>query len=95
MKLQLDNVMVRLSLDSEQRTQMALRKEIANAIYKTGRRGLADVALSTKMWNGGDDTDYTPEEVDAIKDFVEKNFIPAVIVAVDEMIENAGKVSQG
>ena len=49
MKLQLDNVMVRLSLDSEQRTQMELRKEIANAIYKTGRRGLADVALSTKM----------------------------------------------
>ena len=38
MKLQLDNVMVRLSLDSEQRTQMELRKEIANAIYKTGRR---------------------------------------------------------
>ena len=57
MKLQLDNVMVRLSLDSEQRTQMELRKEIANAIYKTGRRGLADVALSTKMWNGSNDTD--------------------------------------
>lgn len=40
MKLQLDNVMARLSLDSEQRTAMELRKKIANAIYKTGRRGL-------------------------------------------------------
>ena len=89
MKLQLDNVMVRLSLDSEQRTQMELRKEIANAIYKPGRRGLADVALSTKMWNGSNDTDYTDEEVSAIKDFVEKNFIPAVIVAVNEVIEKA------
>ena len=89
MKLQLDNVMVRLSLDSEQRTQMELRKEIANAIYKTGRRGLAYVALSTKMWNGSNDTDYTDEEVSAIKEFVEKNFIPAVIVAVNEVIEKA------
>ncbi len=89
MKLQLDNVMARLSLDSEQRTAMELRKEIANAIYKTGRRGLADVALSTKMWNGSNDTDYTDEEVSAIKEFVEKNFIPAVIVAVNEVIEKA------
>lgn len=89
MKLQLDNVMVRLSLDSEQRTEMELRKEIANAIYKTGRRGLADVSLSTKMWNGSNDTDYTDEEVSAIKEFVEKNFIPAVIVAVNEVIEKA------
>lgn len=89
MKLQLDNVMVRLSLDSEQRTQMELRKEIANAIYKTGRRGLADVALSTRMWNGSNDTDFTDEVVSAIKDFVEKNFIPAVIVAVYEVIEKA------
>lgn len=95
MKLQLDKVMVRLSLDSEQRTQMELRKEIANAIYKTGRRGLADVALSTKMWNGSNDTDYTDEEVSAIKEFVEKNFIPAVIVAVVEVIESSGKVNQG
>ena len=89
MKLQLDKVMVRLSLDSEQRTQVELRKEIANAIYKTGRRGLADVALSTKVWNGSNDTDYTDEEVSAIKEFVEKNFIPAVIVAVNEVIEKA------
>ena len=89
MKPQLDNVMVRLSLDSEQRTAMELRKEIANAIYKTGRRGLADVALSTKMWNGSNDTDYTDEEVSAIKEFVEKNFIPAVIVSVNEVIEKA------
>ena len=76
-------------MDSEQRTQMELRKEIANAIYKTGRRGLADVALSTKMWNGSNDTDYTDEEVSAIKEFVEKNFIPAVIVSVNEVIEKA------
>ena len=94
MKLQLDNVMVRLSLDSEQRTAMEMRKEIANAIHKTGRRGLADVALSTKMWNGSNDTDYTDEEVSAIKEFVEKNFIPAVIVAVNEVIESSGKISQ-
>lgn len=93
MKLQLDKVMVRLSLDSEQRTPMALRKEIANAIYKTGRRGLADVALSTKMWNGNEETDYTDEEVDAIKSFVDSNFIPAVIVAVGEVIDNARKMS--
>lgn len=89
MKVQLDNVMVRLSLDSEQRTAMELRKEIANAIYQNGRRGLADVALSTKMWNGNNDTDYTDDEVSAIKEFVEKNFIPAVIVAVNEVIEKA------
>lgn len=76
-------------MDSEQRTAMELRKEIANAIYKTGRRGLADVALSTKMWNGSNDTDYTDEEVSAIKEFVEKNFIPAVIVSVNEVIEKA------
>ena len=41
------------------------------------------------MWNGSNDTDYTDEEVSAIKDFVEKNFIPAVIVAVNEVIEKA------
>lgn len=78
--------MVRLSLDSEERTPMALRKEIANAIYKTGKRGLADVALSIKMWNGSDDTDYSKEEVDAIRQFVEHSFIPAVIVAVHDVI---------
>ena len=87
MKLKLDKVMVRFSLDSEELTPMALRKEIANAIYKTGKRGLADVALSTK--NGSDDTDYSDEEVDAIKRFVEQNFIPAVIVAVQDVIKNA------
>ena len=86
MKLKLDKVMVRLSLDSEERTPMALRKEIANAIYKIGKRGLADVALSTKMWNGSDDTDYSEEEVAAIKQFVEQNFVPAVIVAVLDII---------
>ena len=89
MKLKLDKAMVRFSLDSEELTPMALRKEIANAIYKTGKRGLADVALSTKMWNGSDDTDYSDEEVDAIKPFVEQNFIPAVIVAVQDVIKNA------
>ena len=87
--MKLDKVMVRFSLDSEELTPMALRKEIANAIYKTGKRGLADVALSTKMWNGSDDTDYSDEEVDAIKRFVEQNFIPAVIVAVQDVIKNA------
>ena len=89
MKLKLDKVMVRFSLDSEELTPMALRKEIANAIYKTGKRGLADVALSTKMWNGSGDTDYSDEEGDAIKRFVEQNFIPAVIVAVQDVIKNA------
>ena len=91
MKLNLDKVLVRLSLDSEERTPMALRREIANAIYKTGKRGLADVALSTKMWNGSDETDYSKEEVDAIRSFVERSFIPAVIVAVNEVIDNANQ----
>lgn len=89
MKLQLDEVMVQLSLDSDKKVPMVLRKEIANAIYQTGRRGLADVALSTKMWNGSDDTDYTDDEVNAIKEFVEKSFVPAVIVAVQKVIEES------
>lgn len=90
MKLKLDKVMVRFSLDSEELTPVALRKEIANAIYKTGKRGLADVALSTKMWNGSDDTDYSDEEVDAIKLFVEQNFVPAIIVALQEVFSIRG-----
>lgn len=89
MKLNLDNVSVRLSLASEERTTMALRKEIANAIYQTGRRGLADVALSTKMWNGSGETDYTDEEVDYLVDFVGKHFVPAVVAAVSEVVEEA------
>jgi hypothetical protein len=89
MKLQLDEVMVQLSLDSDKKVPMVLRKEIANAIYQTGRRGLADVALSTKMWNGSDDTDYTDDEVNAIKEFVEKSFVPAVIVAVQKIIDES------
>lgn len=89
MKLQLDEVMVQLSLDSDKKVPMVLRKEIANAIYQTGRRGLADVALSTKMWNGSDDTDYTDDEVNAIKEFVEKSFVPAVIVAVQKIINES------
>lgn len=89
MKLQLDEVMVQLSLDSDKKVPMVLRKEIANAIYQTGRRGLADVALSTKMWNGSDDTDYSDDEVNAIKEFVEKSFVPAVIVAVQKIIDES------
>lgn len=89
MKLQLDEVMVQLSLDSDKKVPMVLRKEIANAIYQTGRRGLADVALSTKTWNGSDDTDYTDDEVNAIKEFVEKSFVPAVIVAVQKIIDES------
>lgn len=89
MKLQLDEVMVQLSLDSDKKVPMVLRKEIANAIYQTGRRGLADVALSTKMWNGSDDTDYTDDEVNAIKEFVEKSFVPAVIVAVQKIFDES------
>ena len=89
MKLQLDEVMVQLSLDSDKKVPIVLRKEIANAIYQTGRRGLADVALSTKMWNGSDDTDYTDDEVNAIKEFVEKSFVPAVIVAVQKIIDES------
>lgn len=81
--------MVQLSLDSDKKVPMVLRKEIANAIYQTGRRGLADVALSTKMWNGSDDTDYTDDEVNAIKEFVEKSFVPAVIVAVQKIINES------
>lgn len=89
MKLQLDEVMVQLSLDSDKKVPMVLRKEIANAIYQTGRRGLADVALSTKMWNGDKDTDYSDDEVNSIKEFVEKSFVPAVIVAVQKVIEES------
>lgn len=89
MKLNLDEVMVQLSLDSDKKVPMALRKEIANAIYQTGRRGLADVALSTKMWNGDKDTDYSDDEVNSIKEFVEKSFVPAVIVAVQKVIEES------
>nr|DAU24833.1 MAG TPA: hypothetical protein [Caudoviricetes sp.] len=89
MKLNLDEVMVQLSLDSDKKVPMALRKEIANAIYQTGRNGLADVALSTKMWNGDKDTDYSDDEVNSIKEFVEKSFVPAVIVAVQKVIEES------
>lgn len=89
MKLNLDEVMVQLSLDSDKKVPMALRKEIANAIYQTGRYGLADVALSTKMWNGDKDTDYSDDEVNSIKEFVEKSFVPAVIVAVQKVIEES------
>ena len=89
MKLNLDEVMVQLSLDSDKKVPMALRKEIANSIYQTGRHGLADVALSTKMWNGDKDTDYSDDEVNSIKEFVEKSFVPAVIVAVQKVIEES------
>lgn len=89
MKLNLDEVMVQLSLNSDKKVPMALRKEIANAIYQTGRHGLADVALSTKMWNGDKDTDYSDDEVNSIKEFVEKSFVPAVIVAVQKVIEES------
>ena len=74
-------------------TRFGIPDMVSDTYYQlqgtTGRRGLADVALSTKMWNGSNDTDYTDEEVSAIKEFVEKNFIPAVIVAVNEVIEKA------
>ena len=89
MKLNLDEVMVQLSLDSDKKVPMALRKEIANAISQTGRHGLADVTLSTKMWNGDKDTDYSDDEVNSIKEFVEKSFVPAVIVAVQKVIEES------
>ena len=90
MKLQLEKLKVKKSLTSDEVMEMEARKEIANGIYQQGTGGLADVALSTKMWNGGDETDYSEEEADAILEFVSKHYVPAVIIAVQDVI-NAAK----
>lgn len=90
MKLQLEKLKVKKSLTSDEVMEMEARKEIANGIYQQGTGGLADAALAVKMWNGDDNTDYTEEEADAILQFTAKHYVPAVIIAVQDVI-NAAK----
>lgn len=86
MKRNLENVEVFTSLDKSACQVINLRKSIANLIYNQGNGlGLEGVALSTKMWNGDDDIDYSEREVEIIRATVERCCAPCVIEAVNRI----------
>lgn len=60
---------------------MDVRKEIADAMYNTGR-GIASHALALKIYNSQGETEYSDEEYALITDFVSQFGSPALIDAV-------------
>lgn len=90
MKIKLEHLEVFMTLDKNQCQVVNARKQIANIIYSQGAGlGLAGQALAVKMWNGNDDTEYTDEEVEIIKELVERTAAPCFIDAVNVAVSNA------
>ncbi len=94
MKVKLEHLEVFMTLDKNRCQVVNARKQIANIIYSQGAGlGLAGQALAVKMWNGNDDTEYTDEEVEIIKELVERATAPCFIDAVNVAINNAVSAS--
>lgn len=94
MKIELEHLEVFMTLDKNKCQVVNARKQIANIIYSQGAGlGLAGQALAVKMWNGNDDTEYTDEEVEIIKELVEHTTAPCFIDAVNAAISNTVSAS--
>lgn len=84
-----------MTLEKSQCQVVNARKQIANIIYSQGAGfGLAGQALSVKMWNGNNETEYTDDEVKIIKELVERTTAPCFIDAVNAAISNATSVEE-
>ena len=92
MQIKLEHLEVYTTLDKSQCQVVNARKQIANLIYSQGAGlGLAGQALAVKMWNGSDETDFNPQELDIIKGLVEKTTAPCFIEAVNRTINESSK----
>ena len=95
MKVKLEHLEVFMTLDKNRCQVVNARKQIANIIYSHGAGlALAGQALSEKMWNGSDETEYTDDEVKIIKELVERTTAPCFIDAVNAAISNAVSVEE-
>lgn len=95
MKVKLEHLEVFMTLDKNRCQVVNARKQIASIIYSQGAGlGLAGQALTVKMWNGSDETEYTDDEVKIIKELVERTTAPCFIDAVNAAISNAVSVEE-
>lgn len=90
MKLNLESLEVFTSIDRKTCQVINARKEIANLVYSRGNGlGIKGIALATKMWNGGEDTEYDGDEVKIIQDLVTQFCAPCFIEAVNGALSKA------
>ena len=89
MKINLEKVTL-TDLEGKSLVIMNARKAIANMIYQHGT-GLECLALSTKMWNGNADTNYSKEELNIIRSTVNAGFVAAFIAVVSPILDEAEK----
>lgn len=90
MKLNFDEVEVYTDLSKEKSVTQSIRKDFANFIYTQGN-GIAAHALALKIYNGNQDTDFNPQEVEIIRSF-SHGCTPCVIDAITELIAKSGGI---
>jgi hypothetical protein len=84
MKIDFDSVMVFSDVARTQGEIKSIRKYFADFLY-TQQNGILAYALSRKIFNATDDTEFTPEEVELIRAY-SQDLPPCYIDAISEML---------
>lgn len=63
------------------------RESFANVLYRNGN-GIASHALALKIYNSTEDTEYTDEEINLIKEHANSYCKPFFIDALNQVVKN-------
>ncbi len=84
MKINFDMFEVFTDLAKTQVVRQSIRRDFANLIYVSGN-GIEAHALALKIYNGDADTEYSPQEVELIRQYSQR-CVPCVIDAFDKVL---------
>lgn len=90
MNIDFDRLEVYTDLERKRCTVIQFRKPLANALYTNGS-GLACHALALKLWNTAGAQEFSDEEADMIRGFVERACSPSVIEAMRAVTERGDR----
>lgn len=84
MKIDLMNLKVYTDLKHEQCTNVDIKEQLAELIYQRGT-GIQAHALALKIYNSTEDTDYTTQEYNLLKSYVNSFCTPIIIDAINNL----------
>ena len=84
MKIDLMNLKVYTDLKHEQCTNVDIKEQLAELIYQRGT-GIQAHALALKIYNSTEDTDYTTQEYNLLKGYVNNFCTPIIIDAINNL----------
>lgn len=86
-KINFENMLVATDIARKHCKNKDYREDFANLLYQNGN-GIASHALALKIYNSTEDTKYTDEEINLIKEHANSYCKPFFIDALNQAVKN-------